>query len=112
MTHEEAVAFFSALYGAPHRIPGSKYKGQNVKPWGTDSWQVAHWGDLSTYDFDILTRLVLLAHDRCVRVSLTPCGPRHIRIGISPRARTDSTHTNHPTIAQAIERFAQRPGEF
>lgn len=96
MTHEEAVAFFSALYGALHRIPGSRYKGENVRPWGSGSWQVAHWGDLSTYDFDTLTRLVLLAHDRC----------------ISPRARTDSIHTHHPTIEQAIERFAQRPGEF
>lgn len=108
LTHEGAVDFFSALYGGEHHIPGAKRSGrQNVKAWGPESWQVAHYGDLATYDFDTLTRLVILAHDRCIRVALTPCGPRHIRIGITRRSRTDSIFTNHPTIQEAISKHGR-----
>lgn len=110
LTHDEAVDFFATLYGGRHHIPGGKYKGDNVNPWGPNAWQVAHYGDLATYDFDLLTRLVLLAHERCIRVGIQPCGPRHVRIGISRRERTDSIFTNHPTIEQAIASFAKLKG--
>lgn len=62
---------------------------------------------LATYDLGALTTLVLLAHDRCVRVELGNGGPsrtaicchrRHAR-----RSPTGPTWDQHPTIEQTIE---------
>lgn len=39
ITHEETVDFFATLYGGRRHIPGGKYTGDNVKPWGAGSWQ-------------------------------------------------------------------------
>lgn len=57
---------------------------------------------LSTFDVDALTRLVVIAHDRCCRIQIAPAGPRHIQIGVSPRSRDGDVSRRHPTIEQAI----------
>jgi hypothetical protein len=100
MTHAEAVEFFSDLYRGSHHIPGSKYKGENVKPYG-HGWTITTHEDLSSFDWDILTRLVLMAHDRAVRVEVSPA-MRYLRISIWQRVRDESTMTGHPTIETAI----------
>lgn len=61
---------------------------------------------LSTFDFDYLTRLVVMAHDRCIRVEIVPSGPRLIGIELHKRhAREGEMHRRHPTIEQAIARI-------
>lgn len=82
----------------------------NLQPWtslrdfgaGTGaSWSTAR--DLATYDGDALTRLVILAHDRCMRVSVEPSGPRRIQIRAWPRDPAGTGRgTRHPTIERAI----------
>lgn len=64
-------------------------------------------GSFATYDFDHLTRLVLSAHEECIRVSIEPVAPRYLRIGFHPRTRDPEApkHARHPTIEQAIEDF-------
>lgn len=60
---------------------------------------------LSTFDFDYLTRLVVLAHDACVRVEIVSSGPGRIGLVLHKRAgRTGSSYERHPTIEEAIER--------
>lgn len=60
---------------------------------------------LSTFDFDYLTRLVVLAHDACVRVEVVSSGPGRIGLVLHKRAgRTGSSYDRHPTIEEAIER--------
>lgn len=60
---------------------------------------------LSTFDFDYLTRLVVLAHDACVRVEIVSSGPGRIGLVLHKRAgRTGSSHDRHPTMEEAIER--------
>lgn len=60
---------------------------------------------LSTFDFDYLTRLVVLAHDACVRVEIVSSGPGRIGLVLHKRAgRTGSSYDRHPTIEEAIER--------
>lgn len=104
LTHEQAVAFFATLYRGEHHIPGAKWKGENVRPCG-HGWSVSHLGDLASYDGDELTRLVLLAHERCVRVEVSQGGPNRLRIAIWGRERTGGIAERHPTIEHAIEQF-------
>ena len=104
LTHEQAVAFFATLYRGEHHIPGAKYKGENVRPCG-HGWSVSHFGDLSSWDADALTRLVLLAHERCVRVEVSQGGPNRLRIAIWGRERAGGIAERHPTIEQAVEHF-------
>ena len=68
MSKEAAVEFFGAFFLGEHHIPGE------VKPWGL-GWCVSCPGTLATFDFDGLTRLVFLAHDRCVRAEVMSGGP-------------------------------------
>lgn len=63
-------------------------------------------GELATWDAAGLTRLVIGAHDRCVRVSVEGCGPRMMRVSMWPRTeREGSMHKRHPTIEQAVEHY-------
>lgn len=61
---------------------------------------------LATYDFDNLTRLVIGAHDECIRVEIEPRTFRHLRINMWPRkGRTGAMFERHPTIEDAIAQF-------
>jgi len=100
MTKQEATYFFSELYGGEHHIPKHK-----VFECG-NGWAVKHdRGDLATYDYNDLTRLVLLAHDMCYRASISPINFNTVEIAIWPRKREGGMSERHPTIEQAIERF-------
>jgi hypothetical protein len=67
-------------------------------------------GDLSTYDYDSLTRLVIAAHDACIRVTVSSSGPNMVKITLWPRdGREGSISDRHATIEQAIE--TMRAGE-
>lgn len=102
MTKEQAVKFFSLLYRGRHHIPGE------IKKWGP-GWQVNHPGELASYDFDDLTRLVFLAHDYCARASVQSSGPGMIRVVIHQRdCRTGATHDRHPTIEDALTTWRKK----
>ena len=94
--YQEAEDFFSELYHGKHHIPGK------IRAFG-QGWCINHHGSLSTFDFDDLTRLVFLAHDKCIRVELIQGGPRAIGIAIFKRkGRTGSMYERHPTIEAAL----------
>lgn len=96
MTKEQATDFFAEFYNGAHHIPGE------IKSWG-NGFTVNHRSDLSTFDFNALTRLVVLAHDRCVRVSILPCSPQYVRICIHPRTREGSFVHRHPELEEHID---------
>lgn len=62
-----------------------------------------HYGDLSTYDWDQLTRLVVAAHALAVRVEISAASPRYVRLRLSERSRNGDIATRHPTLAEHIE---------
>lgn len=102
MTKEEATKFFSEFYR------NILFKTPEVKRFG-DGWSVNHRGYLATYDFDNLTRLVFMAHEKCIRASIHPCTPNLIRIAIHKReGRTGSFMERHPTIEKALEDWGSR----
>lgn len=70
-----------------------------------DRWlEVSHCGDLSTADGDLLTRLIVLAHDAAVRVEISSSAPFMVKITLHPRRRTRRVMTNHPTLDEAAAR--------
>lgn len=65
-----------------------------------------HVHSLATYDFDGLTRAVLLAHERMIRFSIVPSVPGMLGLMLHKRhAREGSMYERHPTIEEAIEAF-------
>lgn len=69
--------------------------------WSTTGWiTMTITGQCwSSFDGDLLTRLVLLAHDRCIRVEMEAVAPRVMRLSFHKRQRT-SEHVwgRHPTL--------------
>lgn len=100
-TQEEATSFFSEYYRGEHHIPGCK-----VKKFGFNGWCVSDdRGGLDTYDFNQLTRLVFMAHEKCIRVEIAPLSSSRLRIAIWKRKRDGSMSQRHPDLQTAIEQF-------
>jgi hypothetical protein len=67
--------------------------------------------DLATFDFSTLTAAVLMAHDRCIRFSVSSSGPGRLRLMFHKRHKREGSMTErHPTIEQAIEIFRKSWG--
>jgi hypothetical protein len=92
---ECAILFADLLGGFHHTF--------NIKEWGAGI-QMCVPGSWSTYDFNQLTRLVLLAHDRAIRIEIGPASPSYFRV-MAHRRKRDSARMweRHPTIEQAID---------
>ena len=93
----ECVKMFADVVGGFHHVTGTfKPQGDGIKV----SAYASRW---ATFDFDGLTRLVLLAHDRMIRVAVAPSGPRMIGFEMWKRhTREGSMSERHPTIEQAL----------
>jgi len=98
LTKEEATEFFADLYCGEHHIP--KYK---VESFGC-GWSVTDNIPMGTYDFDRLTKLVVMAHDRCIRAEILPFGGRQFKVTLFKRQREGSMSEKHSTIEEAITR--------
>lgn len=61
--------------------------------------------DFATWDFDQLTKLVFLAHEERIRVSLQPIAPKYLRVMFFPRLADGSMATRHPNLDEAIADF-------
>ena len=58
---------------------------------------------ISTFDFDGLTRLVFLAHDRCIRAEIAGSGPAMIKLVLHKRhTREGGMSLRHPTVETAL----------
>ena len=85
------------------------YKFNNGKEF--EMWEINHYGDMATYDFDSLTRLVIASHDECIRASVNPSGPGMVKIRLWPRVREGGISERHPTMEQSLERIRARHRE-
>lgn len=83
-------------YHGDHHVPRTRVHDHFI--------EVSHHGDLSTWDFNILTRLTVLAHDAAVRVEIQP-SMRNLRIVLHPRARSGSNMHRHPTLEDHAARI-------
>lgn len=101
------------------RAIGILCKGFRTGPWNLlINWKRVDWhygngvsfvvrsNSLATWDFDQLTRLVIGAHDECIRLEISPCSFQYIRISMWPRkGREGPMHSRHPTIEDAIATY-------
>lgn len=82
------------------------------------NWKNADWQDRyvslvvshtnwSTFDFDKLTRLVIGAHEDCIRVEMEACAPGRMRIMMHRRQREGRMYERHPDIYKAIVSYRQ-----
>ena len=100
LSQEEATEFFAEFYRGEHHFPSE------LKPFG-EGWSMNHLGPLATFDSDDLTRLVILAHDCCIRVQLEQGGPNRIRISIWKRSREGQMYERHPTIEEVLNKISR-----
>jgi hypothetical protein len=71
--------------------------------------EIVTYGDLSTYDFDILTKLVVLCHDHAIRFTVAPASNRHLRLLFHKRVRESSRiYDRHPTLEDAARGIRER----
>ena len=64
--------------------------------------------ELSTFDFDSLTTLVLLCHEARMRLCVESAGPRMMRLTFWQREATGSWAKRHPNIDEAVAAFRKR----
>ena len=71
--------------------------------WSTPNWVTltVHCGGWATFDGGDLTRLVVGAHDRAIRVELEPVAPRLMRLWLHPRRRDGEHFARHPSLEDA-----------
>lgn len=82
-----------AFYGT-HHVPRCKVNAEYIEVIGCVG--------MATTDSNVLTRMVIAAHEAAVRVDIS-AGMRRLGIMLHARKRTNSNMTNHPTIEQAVE---------
>lgn len=94
-----AAQFLCDLFRGWHHIGGkieaAGPKGVRVNTRNTSGF--------STFDFDMMTRGVVMAHDRCVRFSVGPSGPGMLKLFAHRReGREGPMCKRHPTLEDAI----------
>ena len=87
-----------------HHLPGA------VKPCCPDGIMILfHRGtEFATYDGNELTRLVLMAHDRCIRVAISTRG-MNLNLKLHKRhCRTGSLFQRHPAMREVLKNWENR----
>ena len=86
------------LFFGFHHVTGRLHE------WGTGiRLNTTSVGYFATFDFDRLTRTVVMAHDRMIRVEICPSGPGMLGLVLFKRhTREGPMHQRHPTIEEAI----------
>lgn len=88
----------SEWVGGDHHLP-------DVKEFGTGIC-INFYGDLSTYDWNRLTMLVLLAHRDSVRIEIASSGQRMVKIIAhrrKPKEEGDNQWQRHASLDDLIE---------
>ena len=93
----ECAQMFADVVGGFHHVRGKiKAHGRGIK--------VSDYGSRwATWDFNSLTRLVVLAHDRMIRAEVVPSGPQMIGFALWKRhSREGGMDQRHPTMEDAV----------
>lgn len=61
--------------------------------------------DFATFDYNQLTMLVFLCHEARIRCSISPCGPRTLKLCFYPRMSTGNMCVRHPNLDEAVKEF-------
>jgi len=95
----DCIDLFCDLVGGAHNLNGSFI---NL---GGNGVCISQKRSFATYDDNWLTKLVFMAHDRCIRVELQAAGHGITRVILFKRGRDGSLMERHPTLEQALEHY-------
>lgn len=101
----ECYQFLADLFLGFHHIHGKLHE------WGNGiKLNTYCTGSFATFDFDGLTRGVVMAHDRMIRLEITPSGPRMLGIVLHKRHKREGRmYEKHPTLEDAAARIRGVP---
>jgi len=101
----EAFDLLSELWHGPHHVVEIvKITTTKANIWDRDLFcSVRFRNELATWDFNEMTRLVFLAHDRCIRVSVSAVSKGVLELAFHKRKRRGGMSQRHPTLEQAVE---------
>jgi hypothetical protein len=103
LSEQQALKFFSDFYDGEHHIP------KPLKRFGSTGWCVHHdRGELATFDYNELTRLVVMAHDSCIRVGVEAIRNNILRIAIWKRETSGSFSERHPQLEDHVKEIRDR----
>lgn len=99
----ECYRMLCDLYGGDHHVFGI------VREAGRTGINIntRHTGSMSTFDFCMLTRAVLLAHDRCIRFAIEPSGPGMLRLCFHKRQGVEPKNVS-AIVRDALELYLDR----
>ena len=101
MTDDQAACFdlLAKVFHGEHNVPPVRSFGKGIKCH-------VHSGQLATFDFDYLTRLVVLGHDQCIRVEVCQGGPGTVGVVLFKRHTREGRMTErHPTMEDAMAKI-------
>ena len=98
--HARCLDLLCAVFKGRHHVPPVYQFGAGIK--------CSVYGGADTFDADLLTRLVVLCHDRAIRGEIVSSGPNRIGILLHPRQREGGIAERHPTIEDAIAGIRSR----
>ena len=95
----ECYRMLCDLYHGSHHLHGKLHE------WGAGIRFNSTYNVMSTYDGDMLTRAVLLAHKRLIRFGIVPSGPGMLGLVFHKRKYRDGGNmwNRHPTIQDHIK---------
>lgn len=98
MTDEQFECFLMLcdIFGGAHHIYSE------VKPYGQGIVVNERHFRASTFDFNGLTKAVVMAHDRCIRFEIEPSGPGMLKLVLHKRKREGQMYERHPTMEDHI----------
>ena len=96
---ERALNVIELTWGGPHHVGEIKWENRGDHLGDEAACRFTLPGDMATWDFSELTRLVVACHDQCVRACVLP-KMRYIGILLSDRKRfgKDPYVETHPTL--------------
>jgi len=94
----QCAQMIADLFRGWHHVLGEiKQSGTGIKL----NTSATNWA--ATYDYDGLTRAVVMGHDRMIRFEFQPSGPRMMQLVLHKRhVREGKMHERHPTMEDAI----------
>ncbi|MBY3433074.1 hypothetical protein HFN89_02625 [Rhizobium laguerreae] len=95
----ECAKMLADLFYGFHHITGT------IKPDGSGikiGVERGNWA--ASFDYDGLTRAVVMAHDRMIRFEISPAGPERLKLHFHKRhQREGKMRERHPTIEEAVK---------
>ena len=96
---EKIELFIAYVFGGRHHTRAVEFK--------ENHYLIKFWDDLTTWDGNKLTKVVVASHDLGLRVDVEPNGMRGLRLMIHNRTQRESIMKGHPTLEQHLEKIGR-----